>query len=599
MGPAAPGTLLRLEFPRTARRILVQHRVRLRWWVVAASAVTAARLLFLLTTRDDPVFRVPYLDGAFYHAWARSLAEGRGDFQGPYFLGPLYPHFLALLYRMFGPEPMAVRVVQAALGIADALLVFALAQRLCGRTAATAAVALFALYGPLVFYENLLVVDPLLLGLALGALGALVLPSWRTEARGALAGFLLGLATLGRPTALLLAPCLVFAPWGRVGRRRGLVACASVWVLVLLPVAARNARLGGGLAITTNGGVNFFAGNAPGATGRFREPPGVRFFASPVLEPGAVNGALPPAVAERALTVRAVAGTEAAADSRRWTGAAWAWMRAHPLDAAVLQLRKMWLLLQAREVPQIESYSFHARRLPALRGWFVDFGWLWPLAALGLWRMRRDRAPGAGLVAAFAAALLLPCVLFFVTARHRSVALPEVACLAGCGAATLVEWVRCGSVRRVAMALAAVAPLAIGARLGGRPPRGAAGWEHAQMAERLYALGDLDGAIREQEQAGAVLPDRYEVPLNLALYWSERGAPGDLGRAERLLRELVVEHPTEAVIQFNLGVVLEQAGKVEEAVACWRETLRLEPRFEPARSQLSRHGAAPNTAAGP
>ena len=50
---------------------------------------------FLWATRDDAVFRVPYLDGAFYQSWARSLAAGHGDFQGPYFLPPLYPQAMS------------------------------------------------------------------------------------------------------------------------------------------------------------------------------------------------------------------------------------------------------------------------------------------------------------------------------------------------------------------------------------------------------------------------------------------------------------------------------------------------------------------------
>jgi Flp pilus assembly protein TadD len=110
------------------------------------------------------------------------------------------------------------------------------------------------------------------------------------------------------------------------------------------------------------------------------------------------------------------------------------------------------------------------------------------------------------------------------------------------------------------------------------------------MAERLYALGDLDGAIREQERAQAALPERYEIPLNLALYWSERGGPSDIARAERLLRELAARRAGEPVVWFDLGVVLEQAGKLEEAIAAWREALRLDPRFEPARSRLHSHG---------
>jgi len=563
-----------------------------RWGAAALIvAVVGLRAAFVGGTRHDPLFRVPYLDGAFYHAWARSLAEGRGDFQGPYFLGPLYPHAVSLLYRLFGAEPFAVRVAQSACGVLDVGLVLGLGWRLFGLRSGLVAAALTALYGPLVFYEGLLVMETLCLTLVLAALFVLLVPAWRAARRGAAAGLLLGLASLGRPSILLVAPFAFAAlrgsgrdPWLR--RWWGAFACAAVWLVVLSPVLLRNARQGAGLVLTTNGGVNFYAGNAPGATGRFREPPGVRFFASPGFDQARPQASLPPAVAARALTVRAVAGGDEAADSAAWMRRARSWIGAHPADFLLLELRKIWLLLQAREVAQIESYAFHRQRLPALRPYVVTFTWIWPLAALGLWCAWRGRRGDAGVVAGFAAALLCTCVAFFVTSRYRLAAVPELAVLAGFGATTLLSWVARREARRVALALAVLVPLGVATRLGARPPRNAPGWENAQMAERLYALGDLEGAIRYQEEAARWVPERPDVQLNLALYWSERHGPGDLGRAERLLRELARRAPGQAIVHFNLGVVLEQQGDLEGARAAWRRALAIDPQFGPARSRL-------------
>jgi tetratricopeptide (TPR) repeat protein len=569
--------------------------------VVAAAAL--AHFGFLVATRADPVFRVPYLDGAFYHTWARSLAEGRGDFQGPYFLGPLYPYALSLLYRLFGPEPMAARAVQSVLGVLDAWLVLQLGRHVFGTAAGVAAAALCGLYGPLVFHANLLVMELLLLTLGLAALVILVVPGWSGVRRGALAGALLGLATLGRPTVLVAAPLAWMAlqhPAPARGARRAsarrrmrlegraVAACSLAWLVVLAPVLVRNARLGAGPVVSTNGGVNFYAGNSPDANGRFRAPPGVEFFTAPVFGTGSEN--LPTAVAARALTVGAVAGTDAAADSRAWMARARAWILAQPGDWVALLLRKAWLVLQAREVAQIESYDFNRERLKLLRAFAVDFSWIWPLAALGVWRARRERRRGAALVAGWAAAMLFPCIAFFVTSRYRLSAVPPLAVLAGGGAATLGAWLVQRQGRRLALAALVLVPIAAVTRMGGAPPRGAAGWERAQMAERLYALGDLEGAIAWQERAAAVLPERYEVQLNLALYWSERARGDDVQRAEALLRQVVQQRPRSdralALVLFNLGAVLEQQGRTAEARAQWAAALRLDPSLEAARQRL-------------
>jgi hypothetical protein len=245
-------------------------------------------------------------------------------------------------------------------------------------------------------------------------------------------------------------------------------------------------------------------------------------------------------------------------------------------------------VLQAHEIPQIESYEFHARRLPVLRALVVDFGWLWPLAFLGVWRARRDRRRGWRSLAAFGAAMLFPCVVFFVTARYRLACVPVVASFAGLGAWWIVERLRHREWRQAIVAALVLLPVAVGTRLGARPARGAAGWESAQMAERLYAAGDLDAAIGFQETAARELSNRWEPALNLALYWSERDRGPDLANAVALLRGLARAWPREPIVQFNYGVVLEQQGDLDGARSAWRAALAADPGFEPARSRLLR-----------
>ncbi|UCE02083.1 MAG: tetratricopeptide repeat protein [Candidatus Latescibacterota bacterium] len=565
------------------------RRERFALTLVALAAV--GRAACIGATHDDPLFRVPYLDGAFYHVWARSLAQGVGDFQGPYFLAPLYPHALSWLYRLFGADPFVARVAQSVLGVVDVALLYLVARHLFGVLAGTLATVLFALYGTLLLYEGLLVLEPLLLTLLLSAFCALVL--MRGSARALVSGAALGAATVARGTALLAAPVVVWALWntrasGRSASlwRREIALCFAVWFLVLLPVLVRNHRAGGGVVLTTNVGVNFYAGNGPGANGRFRQPPGVQFFTAPLAHVARQDASLPSALAERALTVEAVAGTKHAADSSAWLARSWSWIQAQPTQFLFLLARKAGLVLQSREIGQIESPEFHRQRLAPLRLFFVDLLILLPLAAFGASWALRQRRPGTSMVLGFAIATLLPCVLFFVTARYRVSAVPYLALLAGVGAATLVEW---GRARRWGLVVAAgllLLLLALLTRVGAAPPRSAPGWQNAQMAERVYAIGDLDGAIRYQEAAAQWLPNRMEVQLNLALYWSERNRGEDLARAEQVLRRLLERDPRQPVVLFNLGVILEQAGRVDEAARAWRETLRLEPQFTPARERL-------------
>ena len=129
-------------------------------------------------------------------------------------------------------------------------------------------------------------------------------------------------------------------------------------------------------------------------------------------------------------------------------------------------------------------------------------------------------------------------------------------------------------------------PVAVAARAGARPPAKARGWEHAQMAERLYASGDLGGAIREQEAAAHILPDRIEAQLNLAAYWGESHNPSDGSRALALSQDIVRRWPESALARYGLGERLWSLGRRDEAVASWSDALQLDPSFEPARARL-------------
>jgi len=68
--------------------------------------------------------------------------------------------------------------------------------------------------------------------------------------------------------------------------------------------------------------------------------------------------------------------------------------------------------------------------------------------------------------------------------------------------------------------------------------------------------------------------------------WSERKQPGDLQRAEQVLRALVRGGPRNPLFLFNLGVVLEEQGHLGEARDAWQAALAADPSFEPARSRL-------------
>jgi 4-amino-4-deoxy-L-arabinose transferase-like glycosyltransferase len=183
----------------------------------------------------------PVADPADYVRHAVSIAHGHGMAPntlpggGPSALRPpAYPYFLGGVFAVSGDSFTAGRVASALLGVVAVFLIGVIAERLWDRRAALVAMAIAAVYPPLVLLSGTLLSESLALPLVLG-LVALVLARdvrWVPPAAGAL----FGLALLDRPALVVFAIPLVAALWWR----RALVAL-GVAVLVVVPWTIRNA----------------------------------------------------------------------------------------------------------------------------------------------------------------------------------------------------------------------------------------------------------------------------------------------------------------------------------------------------------------------
>jgi 4-amino-4-deoxy-L-arabinose transferase-like glycosyltransferase len=169
-------------------------------------------------------------DAHNYDVHARSIAAGHGFARigsGPSgqtaFRPPGYPYFLAGVYALSGVERAkpetryrAGRVANALVGTAIVALIGVLSIQLFGRRVALAAMALGAVYLPLILVGGTLMSEPLFTALLLGALVAAI--HHRRSAHryrwAVVAGVLGGLAILTRANAAILLAPLAIAVWG-------------------------------------------------------------------------------------------------------------------------------------------------------------------------------------------------------------------------------------------------------------------------------------------------------------------------------------------------------------------------------------------------
>lgn len=219
-------------------------------------------------------------DPFYYDQTAQSILKGEGYRNGHMFAyrPPVYPYFLAGVYSIFGNTYLPVKLVQAFISIFSCFIMFLLTKRLLNEKAALFSTFLFAFYPPFIRFSGELWTETLFVFLILGFFLFLYKYQQSSQLRnGVISGILLGIASLTREVALYFLPLVLI--WiiicnRRVDSRKVLINKVLIIVipmlLIIMPWVIRNYVVFKTIIpVSTNGGVNFYMGNNPQATGEF------------------------------------------------------------------------------------------------------------------------------------------------------------------------------------------------------------------------------------------------------------------------------------------------------------------------------------------
>ena len=588
--------------------------------IVAMSLVVAVRLVYLATLRQNPFFNDPILDSRFYDAWAMRIASGDWLGREAFFMAPLYPYFLGLVYVAFGHSQFAAVAVQLLMGAGSCFLVFLIARRLAGIHVAVVTSLLLALYGPLLFFDGLLLSE--CLGIFTNLVWLYVLIRTEGDFRPRtlfVAGLFLGLSMLARASAIVFFPAVLvwLVRYSGPKLKRTWVSFGTLVLgacLVTAPVTIRNSVIGHDFVlVTSNGGLNFYIGNNDNADGLYSKPIKELHLVGADPESDATGRYFAEKTVGRSLKPSEV--------SAFWLSRGLEFVKAHPGRFVALNLKKMVLFWNSHEFPQIEDYRIWQSLFPTPVP-LISFALVGPLGLVGIFLTVRQPRKFL-LLHLFVVSYTISICAFFVTARYRVQIVPVLSIFSAYCLWWMIERLLRGSYAALAGALALLVLASIAT---GRPVLSAMGirpssdswYSHFYKGTKFLAdPSAVDRAILELSESIRLNPRNPEAFNNLGMGYQKKGMLSEAAVAfERalgadstyveawynlaFLRQTAGDYPAAAALysrmlgiqpylpraHFNLGICLFKMGRLPDAEKELRTVLQLEPTNADAHNQL-------------
>lgn len=255
---------------------------------VIMTAAVLLRLAMAFAMGDTVVALPGIFDQVSYHNLALRVVGGHGFSFGELWwpITPadaptahwsfLYTLYLSLIYILFGPHPLAARIVQAVIvGIAHPYITFHLGEKLFSKTVGLVAAGITAVYVYFFYYGAALMTEPFYITAILFSLYFGIRLSENMDRKldvnlGVSLGISLGITVVLRQVFLLFLPFLFLWIWTVRFRRRVelplLPSLVSIVLMVafILPASLYNySRFDRFVLLNTNSGYAFFWGNHP------------------------------------------------------------------------------------------------------------------------------------------------------------------------------------------------------------------------------------------------------------------------------------------------------------------------------------------------
>jgi tetratricopeptide (TPR) repeat protein len=536
------------------------------------------RLIYLLQMNSNPYFASPVMDALYHDLWAQSIAQGNWIGDQVFFRAPFYPYLLGFIYRIFGHNYFIPRLIQHLIGSFSVILIYFLARKLFNRKVATLSAVLASIYGVLIYFEDELLLDYLLV--FFGVLLALFLYQAEEKSKGSrffVAGLVAGLFAITRPNILIFIPFVLV--WillllkANLKRKIAFSLFFLIGLLVLiLPITVRNSLVGKDFVlISSQGGINFYIGNNQQADGTsaFLPPYGDDWeYQDAAYEVQKGTGKIP----------------KPSEVSDYFLKKGLDFITHSPQKFFSLFLKKTYLFLNSFEISNNQDFYFVRQYSSLIRLLPVGFWIIGPLGLLGMvlslksWRKYF-------LILTLVLFYSFSVLLFFVNSRFRLPVLPFLIVFSSFALIQLFEYARKGSFKKFGLVFLLFLLFFFFSNSNFyHLDRKNFAQSYFSLGNLFLKKGNLQDAKEEYLLALKKSPSMQRAHLNLGnIYFHLK----DYSQAEQEFLEELKLNPRQEKAYNNLSVLYRIRGDDLKAISLARQALEIKPYYKEADINLA------------
>lgn len=569
----------RHEIPKSEVKVVKNKTIDNQERIIVISILILGfilRLVYVFDTISSPFYLNLFSDSKIYFDWAKQIATS-GNWLGDsvFFMSPGYPYFLSAIFIFLGPSILAIRIIQVLISTITIFFIYLSAKNLFGRNSGYFAAGLTSIFSLFIFYSGTILGETVQIFLI--SYLCVLLSKNKIEGKTKhwfKVGLTLSVAALFRANILIFAiVILVFMIFKSLRKEIEIKTVRTIMlsffaglIIPLVIVTSRNYFVGGDfVAISSNGGINFFIGNNESSPGVYLTPKGFDLYKDMSGEKFAEK-----------ITGRNLNSAEV---SNYWFSRGRDYIFSHPADALILFGKKILLFFDDDENPQSsttdinffrENYSI-LLKLP-----FPGFLFILLLAAIGVYFSWKNKKPVQFLILLLLS-LILSTAIFFVIGRFRLVAVPILIIFAGFGISELINIIK--AKRFLELTKPIIILLLIIAVQFIIPKFNYSNYEAwSNLADVYFQNKEFDEALINAQKSLALKKTDFGFVLLANTY----AAKGNNQAAAENYKNAIRLNPESPLAYFNFGLFFTQQGNFDDALVNYNLATKFDPTFAEA-----------------